>query len=83
LLTNSWFEFSFWVIKKIINLKDDLFLTETMAAQWDESYINANPTAFADYKLRVAFMMRMMDNFGVGEFQGALKVLNLIFYLKF
>jgi hypothetical protein len=69
-------------INRFFNQKDELFLNEAMAALWEESYVNTDPTMFESYKIRVAFMMRMVDNFGTAKFQDALKVLAFNFYFS-
>ena len=56
------------------DLKDELFINEMMFGMWDESYVNADPTAFESHKLRVAFIMRMLDSYDSNSFQNAVKV---------
>ena len=51
-----------------------------MAGLWEESYVNTDPTMFESYKIRVAFMMRMVDNFGTESFKNALKVIAFNFF---
>ena len=79
---NHNFDLSISYINFFFNQKDELFLIEAMAALWEESYVNTDPTMFESYKIRVAFMMRMVDNFGTTKFQDALKVLAFNFFSK-